>query len=53
MYDLGELLYGFLVRFGEEFDMSRVRLGTRGVGAAIQISWCGCSLCSGCSCCMQ
>lgn len=24
VYDLGEALYGFLVRFGEEFDVRRV-----------------------------
>lgn len=24
MYDLGEALYGFLIRFGEEFDVTRV-----------------------------
>jgi hypothetical protein len=34
VYDLGELLYGFLVRFGEEFDTSRVRLGMGGFDAA-------------------
>mgnify|MGYP001807676494 CR=1 FL=1 len=34
MYDLGELLYGFLVRFGEEFDTSRVRLVMGGFDAA-------------------
>ena len=26
MYDLGEALYGFLLRFGEEFDVTQVRV---------------------------